>query len=111
MVTEVEKRTNELIVQKNLIEEKNNKLEGLNKTKDKFFSIIGHDLKGPVNALTFLTDMLYKDWDGMQSEVKKDYVKHIDSSTKQVKNLILSLLEWARTQSGQVKIEPQVLMV
>lgn len=109
---EVEKRTSEIacqsdqiLQQKNELELKKIELEHLNKTKDKFFSIIGHDLKNPVKALTFLTEALKNDT-GEKTEVQKELIHHMDLSSRSIKNLIFSLLEWARTQSGQVKLDP-----
>ncbi len=107
----LQERNNEILLQRDEIVHQKNSLEHLNKTKDKFFSIIGHDLKGPVNAFTFLTDMLYKDWENVDERTKKEYMQHIDASSKQVKNLVHSLLEWARTQAGQVKLEPVIISV
>ncbi len=96
----------EITLQKDELEKKKYELEYVNKTKDKFFSILGHDLKGPVTALTFLTEMLKSEWKSLDESMRVDYVTHIDKSSQQIKNLVLNLLEWARSQSGQVKLEP-----
>ena len=133
----VQKRTHELktandglLHQKEEIEVKNNllltskqELEYSNKTKDKFFSIIGHDLKGPVSALTTLSNFLKLDWNQLAQDPffkatdtpvpaniiatmlhVGELINHVDKSSFQIKSLVINLLEWARTQSGQVKL-------
>ena len=108
---EILKQQNEIIQQKNELEFKTTQLESANKTKDKFFSIVAHDLKGPVNALTFLTNMLKRDWYTYSIETQTEFIGHMDGAATQVKNLVLNLLEWARTQSRQISVDPEQISV
>lgn len=108
---EVKKRTAEIMMQQEEIIQKKNQLEQLNRTKDKFFSIIGHDLKGPVKALTSLAELLKEESEKMASEKQRMLANHMEANCNRVQNLVLSLLEWARTQSGQVKTEPAPIPV
>jgi signal transduction histidine kinase/ligand-binding sensor domain-containing protein len=93
-----------IVKQKNELELKKMELELLDKTKNKFFSIIGHDLKGPVKALRALTAMLKKETDSVLNDTQKALISHIDLTSNSIQNLVFSLLEWARAQSGQVTV-------
>lgn len=102
---EILEKKNELEKKKQELEHKQQELEYLNKTKDKFFSIIGHDLKGPVKALTSLTGLLKDQSSTLVNDKQKLLVHHIDTASHKIHNLVVSLLEWARTQSKQVKVD------
>jgi signal transduction histidine kinase/ligand-binding sensor domain-containing protein len=94
-----------IVKQKDELEKKKQELELLDKTKDKFFSILGHDLKGPVRAMRSLAIMLKKETDSMVNESQKSIIAHIDLTSASIQNLVFSLLDWARAQSGQVKVD------
>ncbi len=81
-------------------------LEELNAAKDKFFSIIAHDLKNPFNYLLATTEFLYGNIESLEASNVKDYVKELNSSAKQVFSLLENLLQWARAQSGRIKFDP-----
>jgi len=93
------------------IELKNQELEELNKTKDKFFSIIAHDLKSPMNALIGLSDLLHQSFDSFPEEKKKKFIGAIASSSKSLYALIENLLHWARSQSGIIPFRPEKVFV
>jgi signal transduction histidine kinase len=98
------KHQEKIVAQKNELQKKTQALELMDKTKDKFFSIIGHDLKGPVKALSALTAMLKKESE-LMNENQQQVTEHIDHTARGIQNLVFSLLEWARAQSGQVKVD------
>ena len=83
-----------------------NELTKLVQTKDKFFSIIAHDLRSPFNSIMALTGMLSED-NQMRENERKEIVNHITKSSKAAKNLLDNLFTWARSQSGQVEYSPQ----
>lgn len=91
--------------QKEVIEEKNTHLETLNKTKDRLFSIISHDLRGPLFSLKGFFDLLEQD-QLSQVEIGKmlPLLKADVSTTVELTN---NLLNWARDQMGGVKVEPR----
>lgn len=76
-------------------------------TKDKFFSIIAHDLKGPFNALLGFSELLLKEYDNRDPEENKEMIKHIYNSSIHGFDLLNNLLEWARSQTGRIEFEPQ----
>ncbi|MDX1285974.1 MAG: hybrid sensor histidine kinase/response regulator, partial [Draconibacterium sp.] len=77
-----------------------------NAAKDKFFSIIAHDLKSPFNALLGMSDIMLNNWDALGDEEKIDFIKDIHSSSKSTFDLLQNLLEWSRAQTGRIKVEP-----
>lgn len=101
--------------QKTLLEEnfltlKNNeeKLSQLNATKDKFFSIIAHDLKNPFNVLIGLSDIVITDPEVRHSEEFEQIIDGIFQTAKSGYNLLDNLLEWARSQTGDLKYKPEL---
>ena len=85
------------------------KLRKLNAEKDKFFSVIAHDLKSPFNAIMGFSDLLSeqlknKDYDGLA-----EMIEYIQSSSHQAFDLLSNLLVWSRSQIGQIESVP-VLM-
>ncbi len=99
----------ELKHSKDLIREQNKKLEELNATKDKLFSIISHDLKNVFNNIMFGSDSLAKDIELFQGAQIKDIAVMINVSVKRAFALFDNLLEWARSQSGLLRFEPEPL--
>jgi signal transduction histidine kinase len=84
----------------------NQKLAQLNAEKDKFFSIIAHDLKSPFNSILGFSNLLVeqipeKDYDGIEK-----YAKIIQQSSKRAMNLLMNLMEWSRSQTGGMKFNP-----
>jgi signal transduction histidine kinase len=80
----------------------NIELQNLNATKDKFFSIIGHDLKGPLNSLTSFSNLLINYFDSLSKEEIQSLAKDLDKSLKNLYSLLNNLLEWARSQTGAI---------
>ncbi len=100
--------------QKSLLEEsflnlKNNekKLSQLNATKDKFFSIIAHDLKNPFNVLMGLSDIVITDPEVRHSAEFEQIIDGIFQTAKSGYNLLENLLEWARSQTGDLEYKPE----
>jgi signal transduction histidine kinase len=83
-------------------------LQELNATKDKFFSIIGHDLKGPLNSLTSFSSLLINHTDSLSKEEIKMLAKDLDKSLKNLFSLLENLLEWSRSQTGNIEFKPEV---
>lgn len=90
----------------NQLSKSNEELNKLNASKDKFFSIIAHDLKGPVgnlnSFLNFMTDQSDKI---SKEEFQKDLIL-LQSSSKKIKDLLENLLTWSRSQRGDIQYNP-----
>jgi PAS domain S-box-containing protein len=84
----------------------NDELKELNATKDKFFSIIGHDLMDPFNALMGFSELLEESLRNDQREESIEYADIIRNSAQNLYNLLQNLLIWSRTQSKNIQHRP-----
>jgi len=114
----LELQNHEIVKQRNSIEQQNRKLIDANEklekseeelkkivqTKDKLFSIIAHDLRNPFTALTGLTEVLHEKADSIDATEMNLYVSLINDSSHKLLRLIENLLEWARSQTGTLKL-------
>jgi len=104
----IRKQTEEKLVKaKKLAEKQNKKLKNLNAQKDKFFSIIAHDLKSPFNSIlgfsSLLTEQIKeKNYDGVE-----EYAKIIEMSSNRAIDLLMNLMEWSRSQTGRMEFNPE----
>lgn len=93
------------------LQQQKRNLKELNATKDKFFSIIAHDLKSPLNQLLGLSEILQKE---IESDNGEDVIKLanlINESAKSGRLLLENLLEWSRSQTGSLNYQPEELDV
>ncbi|MBI9073579.1 MAG: PAS domain-containing sensor histidine kinase [Melioribacteraceae bacterium] len=86
--------------------ESEEKMRELNVNKDKFFSIIAHDLKNPFNALLSFSDMMANQLDELTKEEIADFSSRIYKSANDVYNLLENLLEWSRIQTNRIEHFP-----
>ncbi|MRT91878.1 ATP-binding protein [Ancylomarina sp. 16SWW S1-10-2] len=112
----VEDRTADILQQKTEIQEQkeklqvtNDKLVETNATKDKFFSIISHDLRSPFNSILGFSDLLNNEYDSFDDAEKIDMIRELNKSSKHAYNLLLNLLTWARAQRGRIEINKELL--
>lgn len=103
------KRKSNLVLQAahEKILQQNTELQQLNATKDKFFSIISHDLKGPLNSLTSFSGLLINYFDSLSKEEIQTLAKDLDKSLKNLFALLENLLEWSRSQTGAIEFKPE----
>ncbi len=93
------------------VSESKSQLEQLNQEKDKFFSIIAHDLKSPFTSLLGLTQIMANGAGKMDAEALANSAQMVNGSAKNVYRLLENLLEWARLQMDQVKFDAQPVEV
>lgn len=86
--------------------EKNRELKELNSTKDKFFSIITHDLKNPIYGVKSLVSEFNASFDVLNDVEKREFISAIFSSTSKLADLLESLLLWSRTQTRTLPYNP-----
>lgn len=89
------------------VNDQNLELQELNATKDKFFSIISHDLKGPLNSLTSFSSLLINHTESLSKEEIKMFAQDFDKSLKNLFALLENLLEWSRSQTGNIEFTPE----
>lgn len=81
----------------------------LNATKDKFFSIIAHDLKSPFNSILGLSNILEERVNEKNYEDIGEFATLIRSSSELAYDLLKNLLEWSRSQTGKMEFSPEYL--
>ncbi len=88
------------------LKESEKQLKNANAAKDKFFSIIAHDLKNPFNSIIGFTQLLLENYSSFDQETMLKYIKLINDSSTLAHNLLENLLEWSRVQTGSIRFNP-----
>ena len=88
------------------IAQKNEELQRINAEKDKFFSIIAHDLRGPFSGFLGLTEMLAEKSNGMSKDTTQQIAVLMKDSATSLFQLLSNLLEWSKMQRGLIVFEP-----
>ncbi len=96
----------ELKFSQDVINEQNSKLTQLNATKDKFFSIIAHDLKNPISSFRDTTAFLSDNYNDISEEEKVELIQLTRQSAEVVFSLLNDLLDWSRSQRGIIQYNP-----
>lgn len=86
-------------------------LRDLNATKDKFFSIIAHDLKSPFQGFLGLTEIMVEQWKDLSSEEISKFVNLMHKSANNLFKLLTNLLEWAQMQGGALIFSPTRILL
>ncbi len=102
---ELLKYSGEILERNTEIQNQRDEYLKLNATKDKFFSIIAHDLKNPLSGLIGLTDILLTEKDSLSAIELKDIYGSLNESVKVTYSLLENLLLWSRSQTGTLKID------
>jgi len=84
----------------------NAELQRINSVKDKFFSIVAHDLKSPFQGLVGMTGMMAEDIDSFSQLELSDFSIKMHRNVKNLMKLLTNLLDWARMQQGTISYEP-----
>lgn len=90
-----------------ILKENEKQLREFNATKDKFFSIIAHDLRSPFNNILGLAQLLTLHIQNRDYEAIEKYAGLIQDSTERGLKLLSSLFDWAQSQTGQLKFKPE----
>lgn len=90
-----------------IIKKINDELESANQNKDKFFSIISHDLRSPLSGIMSLLDIIVTDYDSLGEEERKEILFEAAKTSKSTYILMENLLDWSRIQTGKISYEPQ----
>ena len=115
---ELKESLNQLLAKQELIEEQKmtlntqkEKLQELNSTKDKFFTIIAHDLKNPFQSILGMSELLEKQLENHKSKEVQLFAREIFNSTNNIYNLLENLLTWSRTQTNRISLTPEKINV
>ena len=93
----------------NKVEQRTQELRELNATKDKFFSIIAHDLKNPFNTLLGFTELMLDSLEDFDYEKIREFISIIADTSKHSYALLENLLEWSRSQTGRIQMKPETI--
>lgn len=107
-VDELNQRLNQ--INQRLVESEKHLIE-TNATKDKFFSIISHDLRNPFASIVSFSRILKRDIQNLAQEELQELARELDKSVLKINNLLENLLQWSRTQTGKMKFNPEYLAV
>lgn len=91
----------------NELKESKRQLEELVKSKDKFLSIIAHDLKDPFNTLIGYSELILSQFESLSKEKIEKYVQAINNSSNKGFNLLQNLLDWSKAESGRIIHTPE----
>lgn len=98
-----------LVDQKREIEQQKVDLQQLNSTKDKFFSILAHDIKGPLNSLTAFLNIMTNHLDEMSQEDIRFMSSNLNKSVKNLYSLLENVLSWSRSQMGVLEYKYEAI--
>ncbi len=87
------------------------RLKELNESKDKFFSIIAHDLKNPLSGVIGFMDIILKNYGELDDKEKIGYLEMIRNTSKSTLELLDNLLLWARSQTGRITYRPGTISI
>lgn len=107
----IEEQTEELKSQAEELSSTNKRLITLNATKDKFFSIIAHDLKNPFTSIMGFCEILLIRYQKYDDTKRLHLIKIINQSAEHVFKLLENLLQWSRSQTGNIKYQPEEFQI
>jgi signal transduction histidine kinase len=93
------------------LEEKNKIISEINASKDKFFSIIAHDLRSPFNSLLGFTQLLVEELSTMDKDQIQQIAVTMRKSATNLYRLLENLLEWSRLQRGLIAFNPEPILL
>lgn len=102
----IEQNASELVQLNAKLSASEEMLRELNASKDKFFSIIAHDLKGPFQNLIGYSKLLVEDYDNLTNDEIKELSINLHTSANNLYRLLENLLQWSRLQRGVIEYNP-----
>ena len=93
------------------VKQRTRELEEINSAKDRFFSVIAHDLKGPFSYLLNTSELLAKEGDQLSIEDQKSMAGNINASANNLYNLLENLLDWSKYQMLGLQVNKKLLNV
>jgi signal transduction histidine kinase len=106
---ELERFSRKLGEQNKLLSESDEKQKILNAQKDKFVSIISHDLRAPFTSILGYSEALITAWNSITETEKLDFIGIINKAAKTQLELLDTLLQWSRLETNRVQVKPEVI--
>ena len=114
LIIRLKLRNRSALILKNLVDERTEQLSEMNLSlediiskKDRFLSIISHDLRGPFNSLLGFSNMLKNEFETLDKPTQKDFIDTIHQGIERTYKLLEDLLEWSYSQSGTISYKPE----
>lgn len=107
----LEDRAEELSTLNEQLSNSEKELKELIKEKDKFFSIVSHDLRSPFHGLLGFGEILVNEFDQLSKDEIKMFVERIYASSKNLYNLLNNLLEWSKLKTNKVDYIPENFII
>jgi signal transduction histidine kinase len=104
----VKERTSELLLSNEKLTESEISLQKALETKDKFFSIISHDLRNPSRSMNQMAEMLYQQYEKMEPKQAGEFLKLLSETAKNNNQLIENLLYWSISQKQDFPAQPSL---
>jgi signal transduction histidine kinase len=95
----------ELEKKNSLISSQKEEMFQVNAAKDKFFSILSHDIRNPLNGILGFSNILESEFEEINDEEKKEYIGYIKTSSESLFRLIDKVLIWSRLETGRFELE------
>ena len=103
---EIESKNELLISQALILQQQNDQLKELNATKNKLFSIISHDLRGPFNVILGFQNILVNNYNNCSEAERIEMVRKTYATSQKVYTLVENLLDWSRIQTNGIQYNP-----
>lgn len=103
------KLNRELTYKNEIISKQKEELTSSNGAKDKFFSILSHDIRNPLNGILGFSNILESEFNEIDDKEKKEYIGYLKTSSESLFVLIDKLLMWSRLQTGRVDLKMENL--
>ena len=104
-VREMAEMNAELININEKLKENEKELQIANQTKDKFLSIIAHDIRNPIASLMSFINIMRRDFDDMPAKERKELIDELEKVVTNTNQLLDNLLLWVRSQSGRIDVK------
>jgi len=103
----VRKFTSILDERNKLLEKQSAELKELNRIKDRFFSIVSHDLRGPISSLGGISTLIKESFQTNNQALLQEISEYIDNTVLSLTGLLENLLNWAMSQQGQLMLRQE----
>ena len=107
----IQKQQHELSQQNYKLQVMADELRHTNNSKDKFFSIIAHDLKSPLSGFIGMTKMLSDNIENLTLDEIRKSINEVNDTSTNLYKLLENLLEWSRVQRGLIKYNPEQFLI
>jgi PAS domain S-box-containing protein len=94
------------ILMENDLKSSEHKLQEANQSKDRFFSILAHDLKSPFTGILGFSEFLITEIKELSADEISEFAEKINTSAKAILELLNNLLDWSRIQTNRLKFVP-----